>query len=373
VDSYIVKNGKKLRYGFTTGACAAAASKAATYMLFHRFIIPEVEIETPKGWELNLEILDAKIADDWSMCGVKKDGGDDPDVTSGLIVYSKVEKISGEDIVVDVGEGIGRVTRKGLQIKPGEPAINPVPLSMIYKEVGKVKPPREGVRITLSIPGGEEAARGTFNPKLGIVGGLSILGTSGIVEPMSTEALKKTLEIELSMLAAEGHRKVILVPGNYGKRYAISRGRNDKIIISYGNFLGFMLEKVVEYGFQQLELIGDLGKLIKVSAGIFNTAGRVADARGEIMAAYAAFFGAPREVVAKILFCGTTEEALEIMEKSDVDLPQFYAFVARRIVEKCRWYAGEKLHIQVGVFSQSRGFLAGAGKEKKPSGVDVTW
>lgn len=372
MDHYIVKNGKKLRYGYTTGACAAAASKTAAYMLFRQVPLSRVTIETPKGWELDLEVLDISISRDLCSCGVKKDGGDDPDITSGMIVYSKAERIPGNGIKVDIGEGIGRVTKKGLQRKPGEPAINPVPLSMIYKEVGEVKPRDEGVKITLSIPGGEKAALSTFNPRLGIVGGLSILGTSGIVEPMSVEALKKTLEIELSMLAAQEHKKVILVPGNYGKGYAKKAGKNHNLIIAYGNFLGFMLEKSVEYGIEEIELIGDLGKLVKVAAGIFDTAGRVADARGEIMAAYGAYFGATRKAVEEILYSGTTEEAMGIIESSGIDLGKFSDFVVRRIADKCQWYTQGKLGITVALYSLTRGFLAQIGAKERLLGGDAT-
>jgi cobalt-precorrin-5B (C1)-methyltransferase len=333
-DKYIVKHGKKLRYGYTTGSCAAAASKAATMALFMGISPEEVEIETPKGWNLRLTIAHLEKGQGWACCGIKKDGGDDPDVTTGLVVYSKVEWMKGSDLIITAGDGIGIVTKPGLQIKTGEPAINPVPRAMIKKEVQEVLPKGKGVKITLSIPGGKEVAKRTFNPRLGIEGGLSIIGTTGIVEPMSTQALKDTLAAQLSILGAQGRKKVVLVPGNYGKNYALEAGEKRELIISYGNYLGFALEKAVEYGFKKVLLIGDLGKLIKVAAGIFDTTGRVADARSEIMTAYAAYFGAGKDVAEAILNSNTTEESLNIIKKSNIDISEFSKFVARRIVDR---------------------------------------
>ncbi|WP_422445155.1 cobalt-precorrin-5B (C(1))-methyltransferase CbiD [Thermoanaerobacterium sp. DL9XJH110] len=361
MEMYIVKEGKKLRCGYTTGSCAAAASKAAVFGLFYGTFPRIVDIDTPKGLPLRLKIERWEKGDGWVKCGIKKDGGDDPDVTSGLIVYSKAEKMTGSDIAVTAGEGIGTVTRPGLRVKPGEPAINPVPMAMIKNEVKKVLPEGCGVKITLSIPGGEDIARKTFNPKLGITGGLSIIGTTGIVEPMSAEALKETLALELSMLSSQGRSEVVLTPGNYGKNFAVKSGVDERLIVRYGNFLGFVLEKALEYGFKDVYLIGDIGKLVKVAAGIFNTAGRVADARAEIMAAYAAYFGSGKEVAAEILNSGTTEEALDIVEKAGIDTGEFARFIAGRIVDKCRWYTGDRLNVKVRLFSLKRGLLAGAG------------
>ncbi|MCL6560025.1 MAG: cobalt-precorrin-5B (C(1))-methyltransferase CbiD [Firmicutes bacterium] len=364
MEKYVIKSDKKLRYGYTTGTCAAAASKAAAYMLFHDDVPETVEVDTPKGWLLTLNIEDPEKGMGWAKCGVRKDAGDDPDVTHGMVVYARAEKTGNGGIAIAAGEGIGTVTRPGLSIKPGEPAINPVPRAMIIKEVMKVLPEGEGVKITLSIPGGEKVAENTFNPRLGIVGGLSIIGTTGIVEPMSTEALKDTLALELSMIAARGHKEAALTPGNYGKSHALKSGVDESIIVSCGNFLGFMLEKAVEYGFEKIWLIGDIGKLIKVAAGIFNTAGRVADARAEIMAAYGAHFGAKKQTVDKILSSGTSEEALEILEKADIDIGEFSKFVAEKIADKCSWYTGGRLKVNVDLISQKRGLLARARRDE---------
>jgi cobalt-precorrin-5B (C1)-methyltransferase len=358
---YTVKEGKKLRFGYTTGSCAAAASKAATYMLFTGETVDKIEIDTPKGWHLTLDILDITRSDNWVKCGVRKDGGDDPDATHGLIIYSKVEINDDETIKIFAGEGIGTVTKPGLLVKPGNPAINPVPMSMIVKEVKDVLPEGKGVNITLSIPSGEEVAKKTFNPRLGIIGGLSILGTSGIVEPMSEEALKTSLEMELSILSAEGKKQVVFAPGNYGKDYMLKQAIDQHLVISYGNYLGFMLEKAVQYEFKDVVIAGHIGKLIKVAAGIFNTYSHLADARAEIMAAYAAHFGAGKPVVDEILDSNTTEEALDIVEKSGIDMKEFGSFIADKVYLRCKQHVYDKLNIEVHLISLKRGLLSRVG------------
>lgn len=365
MEIYTIKEGKKLRYGYTTGSCAAAASKAAAYMLFTGKTIDTVEIDTPKGWHLTLDVLDVTSGEGWVKCGIKKDGGDDPDATHGLIIYSMVELINDEGIEILGGEGVGTVTKPGLPVSPGKPAINPVPLSMIFNEVKKVLPKRKGIKVTISVPGGEKVAQKTFNPRLGIVGGISILGTSGIVEPMSEEALKESLEMELSILSAEGYKKVVFAPGNYGREYALKEEIADKLIISYGNYLGFMLEKAVQYGFYDALIAGHIGKLIKVAAGIFNTHSRVADARAEIMAAYAAHFGADKSTADKILESNTTEEALDIVEKAGININDFSKFIAERVLMKCKQYVYGELNIEVHLVSLKRGLIAKAGEEIK--------
>lgn len=358
MERYIVKKGKRLRYGYTTGTCAAACSKAAVYMLFSGEIIDKVEVDTPKGWKVTIDVKNYHVDRDSVCCEVIKDAGDDPDITDGLSIVCKAERISTKGIEIQTCEGIGIVTRPGLQVPPGEPAINPVPMAMIRREVSKVLPQNLGVKLTLSIPKGKEIAKRTFNPRLGIKGGLSILGTSGIVEPMSCEALKDTLTAELSVLAAKGMEEVILVPGNYGKNFALKQGLNEDKMISYGNFLGHVLEKSLEFKFKKIILIGDIGKLVKVSAGIFDTTGRVADARREILAAYAGYFGAKRDVIGDILFSTTTEDALEILEKANININKICKFTAERIVDKCRWYTFDKIDFKVFLISHKRGLLA---------------
>ncbi|MDN5332174.1 MAG: cobalt-precorrin-5B (C1)-methyltransferase [Tepidanaerobacteraceae bacterium] len=362
MSDYILKDGKRLRLGYTTGSCAAASAKAATMALFSGTAPEYVKIETPAGKVLTIKVEDWEKGDGWAKCAVKKDGGDDPDVTHGLLVWARVEKKPSEGIEIAAGEGIGIVTKPGLPVKPGRPAINPKPMEMIRKEVSKVLPEGEGVRVILSIPGGEKVAEKTFNPRLGIIGGLSILGTTGIVTPMSTESLKETLALELSVLSAEGVKSFVLTPGNYGRDFARQAGFDDRVIISCGNFIGFALQKAVEYGFEKVRIVGDMGKLVKVAAGIFDTSNKVADARAEIITAYGALFGAKEDTLKKLINTATTVEALDILEEGGVDLESFCSFIANRVRERCLLFTRYKLKIAVDLISRERGLLASAGE-----------
>ncbi|MBZ4645478.1 MAG: cobalamin biosynthesis protein CbiD [Clostridia bacterium] len=354
---YAIVNGKKMRRGFTTGSCAAAASKAATMMLIENRDIHSIEIDTPRGWRITLPIQQIERSSNAVKCCVVKDGGDDPDATHGIHIYASARLIDKEGIVIRAGEGIGTVTRPGLQVEVGQPAVNPVPRQMILKEVGEVLPKGKGVEITLSIPEGVEVAKKTFNPRLGISGGISILGTSGIVEPMSEEAWRESLALELSMLAAAGHKNVVLVPGNYGEQLAIKSLHIHKdIIVRTSNFIGYMLEKCVEYGFEKVLLIGHLGKLVKVAAGIFYTHSHMADARAEIMTAYAAAQGADWDTVKELLNSNTTEEAVQLLEQAGIT--GIYGMIARRVGERCRQKSGCKLQVGTVIFTLEKGILA---------------
>ena len=221
-NCYVIKQNKRLRCGYTTGSCAAGAAKAAALMLFSRHPVRQVSLMTPKGMELNLEILDISMEEGAVSCAVRKDGGDDPDATHGVLVYARVSVSKTPGISIDGGQGVGRVTRKGLQEPVGEAAINPVPRQMIREAVEKVCRDFEyggGMSVVISIPEGVEIAKKTFNPRLGIEGGISVLGTSGIVVPMSEAALIASIRAEMSMLTASGHEYLIVTPGNYGETF----------------------------------------------------------------------------------------------------------------------------------------------------------
>ena len=226
-DYYVIRNQKKLRFGYTTGSCAAGAARGAVRLLLGEDEISEVELMTPKGILLHLEILDRKRSENAASCAVRKDAGDDPDTTNGILVYAKVEKFlirsDMEDrIVIDGGIGVGRVTKPGLSQKVGEAAINPVPRAMILQAVEEIADQYHyegGLKVTISVPEGEKIARKTFNPRLGIVGGISILGTSGIVEPMSEKALIDSIRVEMTQHAAMGEQYMLVTPGNYGADY----------------------------------------------------------------------------------------------------------------------------------------------------------
>lgn len=221
-DYYVIRNQKKMRFGYTTGSCAAAACKGAVTMLLGGKPVTKVELMTPKGILLHLELEDVILGQGEASCAVRKDAGDDPDTTNGILVYARVQISDSPGIVIDGGVGVGRVTRPGLSQKVGEAAINPVPKAMILRAAEETADRfsyEGGLLITISVPAGVEIAKKTFNPRLGIVGGISILGTSGIVEPMSEKALVESIRVEMKQHAAQGEEYLLVTPGNYGADY----------------------------------------------------------------------------------------------------------------------------------------------------------
>ncbi len=297
-----------LRTGYTTGACAAAAAKASAIGLLTGTIPDTVDINTPIGKMLKLTILEKSIGSNFAECAVKKDAGDDPDVTHGCMVFARVEKlttphptpsplrgegwvrgkggqeIEGKKIIIEGGNGVGTVTKPGLQIPPGEPAINPVPRRMIREAIvgaGLALPndkgaasgaPTSGLKVTISVPSGEEIAKKTFNPRLGIIGGISIIGTTGIVKPMSEDAVKASLILELDIAKALGFDTIVLVPGNIGERAVLQWFRLQKEqVVLMSNYVGFMLLEAAKRGFKRIMLAGHPGKLAKLLRGDFYT------------------------------------------------------------------------------------------------------
>lgn len=346
----VYKNGKQLRTGYTTGSCAAAAAKGACAMLFSRKPLEQVEIDTPKGWPLTLTLYKISFDEDRVSCCIVKDAGDDPDVTDKIEVFAQARKIPGKEIVITAGEGVGRVTKPGLQVPVGMPAINPVPRSMILQEVGKVIPPDTGVEVEISIPKGREIAKKTFNPRLGIEGGISVLGTTGIVEPMSEEALKDTIALELSCRKAAGHDKILLVPGSYGERFCEQHlGIPKEKAVKISNYLGFALEKCDEYGFKKIILAGHLAKLVKPAGGIFYTHSRISDTRMEILTANLAVMGMPVETLKEIMNCITTEEAFPIIDR--LGYGEVYHVIAEKCAQRCEGYVYGNVEVGVVLFS----------------------
>jgi len=356
MDEYVTIAGKRLRKGYTTGSCAAAAAKAATYMAAAGKITDGISIDTPSGIVLKLQICDAILNDKYAECSVVKDGGDDPDVTTGLKIFARAELTKDGSIAVKAGEGVGRVTLPGLKVDVGSPAINPVPMKMIIEEVSSVLTEGRGAVITLWIPGGEEIARKTYNPKLGIVGGISIIGTKGIVEPMSEEAWKEALAMELSVLVNKGHTSCVFVFGNYGEDFAANDLNIPKErVVKVSNFIGFMLDKAAEYGIKNVLLVGHLGKLVKVAGGIFHTHSRVADARMEILAAYAGLEGAEIKTIREIYACKTTGEAASVIDKEGLE--KIYERIAANVSEKCTDYTYGKVFIGTVLFNEDNRLL----------------
>ena len=327
-DYYIIKNNRKMRFGYTTGSCAAAAAKGAAEILLGKQKIKEVPLMTPKGILLYLELLDIREEEGAVSCAVRKDAGDDPDTTDGILVFARVEKLkdSGESaqpsILLDGGEGVGRVTRPGLSQKVGEAAINPVPRTMILsavRETAEKYQYKGKLKVIISVPGGEETARRTFNPRLGILGGISILGTSGIVEPMSEAALIESIRVEMAQKAAEGMEYLLVTPGNYGADYL--KGHMDLPFeknIKCSNYVGETIDMAVNMGIKGILFVSHIGKFVKVAAGIMNTHSHNADARMETLCACAIRAGAGLDCAKEILDCGTTDEALAVLKRYGV-------------------------------------------------------
>ncbi len=358
-----------MRYGFTTGSCAAAAAKAAAYMLLTGKKKAEITIETPKGIAYEARLLDIRCGENEVSCAVEKDGGDDPDITTGAWIYAKVSYLSGmkhevrkeAEIIIEGGKGVGRVTRPGLDQQVGSAAINHVPREMIKKEVMEIcrtADYRGSLQVEISVPEGEELCKHTFNPRLGIVGGISILGTSGIVEPMSSQALLDTIQVELRQRRALGFDYVAVSPGNYGldymrKVYGYDLDRSVKC----SNFIGATIDMAVELGFQKMLLTGHIGKLIKVAGGIMNTHSKEADCRMELLAAFSIKEQMDSLQAEKILECATTEEAIPILVESG-KLQQVMDRIAERVCYYMENRAAGKMQIDCILYANEFGELA---------------
>ena len=356
---YIIKNNKKLQFGYTTGTCAAAASKAAAMMLLLGEPMDCVELMTPKGIDLNLEVVDTVRTGEYVSCAIVKDGGDDPDVTHGLKIYAKVERIA-EGFVIDGGEGVGRVTRSGLEQPVGAAAINSTPRKMMeeaLKEAAEKAGYQGGLKAVISVPGGEKTAEKTFNPILGIQGGISILGTSGIVEPMSETALIRSLELEMKQQAASGRKYLVVTLGNYGKNYLAELDDVPvKDSVKCSNYIGEVIDIAVNLGVKGLLFIAHIGKFAKVAGGIMNTHSRNADARSEIIASAALRAGISREGAMRILETPTTDAALDILTEENIMKQTMDV-----LMEKIAFYLNHRcygaIETEALVFSNEKGYL----------------
>lgn len=355
-----------MKYGFTTGSCAAAASGAAAYMLLTGKTKTDMTVETPSGRIFKAAILDIKRSENSVSCAVRKTAGDDPDITDGALIYSEVS-IRESGFSIDGGKGVGRVTRPGLDQPVGAAAINRVPREMIEKEVREVcsfAGYSGGLKIIISVPEGERLAEKTFNPKLGIAGGISILGTSGIVEPMSERAFIETIRLELKQKRAEGERRAVISPGNYGREFMKkSYGFDLDRSVKCGNFIGLTVDMAKEEGFAELLLVGHIGKLIKVAGGIMNTHSREADCRMEILASLGLLCGADGGTARSILRCALTDEAVEILDEAGIKQAVMDMAVERICGNLER--RTEKMKIECMIFSNKFGELGKSREAEK--------
>lgn len=318
----------------TTGACAAAAAKAAALTLVSGEKVERIAVTGPEGRVFELDVIHMEQG----RCGVVKDAGDDPDATDGMTVIAGVvlEGAAGE-IRFAAGDGVGTVTLRGLKIPPGEPAINPAPREMIARElrgvIGEL-----AAEVTISVPGGAEKAKHTFNPRLGIAGGISILGTTGVVKPLNEQSVYDSLTLELETHAAAGRTLLAFTPGGTGeaslrKAFSIT----GRVVVQCGNYLGYLLDESARLNIRKIFLCGHPGKLLKVAAGSFNTHNRVADGRLEALCAQAAIAGAGAETARKIYESATTELAMEIVKE------QKLGFIWNRLAEITAKRCGDRM------------------------------
>lgn len=325
-EVYIRSGQKQLRCGYTTGTCAALAAAGAARMLLQGRCPEQLALMTPGGIPVTVRPLCCTGDENMAECTVVKDAGDDADVTNGMEVVAQVSRISGEEIVIDGGAGVGRVTRPGLDQPVGSAAINRVPRKMIRQQVQVVREEcgyAGGLSVVISLPAGEALAKRSFNPLLGVEGGLSILGTSGIVEPMSQQAIVDTIALEQRQAAVTGEKQLILTPGNYGMDFLREQGGlPQKIpVVKCSNFIGDALDIAVTLGFENVLLVGHIGKLVKLAGGVMNTHSRYADCRTELICAHAAVCGASRMLCARLLSAATTDACLALLDEQQLRAP----------------------------------------------------
>lgn len=355
-----------MRSGFTTGSCSAAAAKAAAYMLITGTKLEEVTITTPAGVEYRPSLTNISITEDYVVCGIVKDSGDDPDVTNGALILAKVwcddhsEAYKESTVTITGGVGVGIVTKPGLDRKVGEAAINSVPRAMIESqvlEVARLLDYHGSYKVEISVPDGEELAKKTFNGRLGIEGGISILGTSGIVEPMSQAALIATIKLEAHQLYLYNQEVIVVSPGNYGRDFLKNElGYDIDRSVKCSNFIGQTLDIAVEEGFKSFVLVGHIGKLVKIAGGMMNTHSKEGDCRMELLSAIFIKNGGDVEGARAILDMVTTEEAVKVIDRAGLlkvcmqDMVERICYYMEKRVNKC-------LSVDVIVFSNELGIL----------------
>lgn len=368
MSEYILKNGKKLKTGITTGTCATACATAAFKMIMKKDHIKSISIKLPSGETKNIDIYKSELYENRAICVVKKYSGDDPDITDKILICVEVTLTGTADINIDGGIGVGRVTQKGLDQDVGKAAINSVPRRMISENIEAIMTEynyKKGVNVIVSVPNGEEIARKTFNSQLGIINGISIIGTTGIVEPMSEKALVDSLKVEMKVIKEKGYKNIIAYPGNYAKKFINENNSIKKLNISvnkenhikFSNFLGEVLEFALELEFEEILIVGHIGKMVKVAGGMMNTHSNNGDFRMEMIACYAALYGASSKIVSNILSSVTTEHALEILEQEKIQEK-----VIKKIQEKAIFYINKKVDNKIKsnliIYSNTKGILS---------------
>ena len=350
---------KLLRCGYTTGTCAALAASGAARLLLTGSRPASLNLLTPGGIRVEVAPAFCRMEGERAVCAVKKDAGDDPDVTDGMQILAEVKETD-SGIRIDGGTGVGRVTKPGLDRKVGEAAINTVPRQMItsaVKDVCEQAGYLGGLEILISVPGGEEAAKKTFNPMLGIEGGISILGTSGIVEPMSERAIIDTIETQIRQASSLGAKKLIALPGNYALDFLHAQLPDISAypVIKCSNYLGETLDMAALCKMEELLLVGHIGKLVKLAGGIMNTHSRMADCRQELFCAHAALCGAKQELCRALMLQPTSDACLTLLEDAGLIAPVLESLLDA--IQRHLSRHAEAMRVGAVIFSNTRGLL----------------
>lgn len=359
-NTIVYSGGQALRRGWTTGSCAAAAAQAAALLLLTGQAPAVIRLETPGGVLFSLPVEEPHMQGGTAVCTVRKDAGDDPDVTNGVRISAAVRRAAG-GVTIDGGAGVGRVTKPGLSVPVGEAAINPGPRAQIAAAVARAA--REagyagGFSVILSAENGAALAEQTYNGHLGVVGGISILGTSGIVEPMSEKALVDTIRLELDSLYAQGQRIAFLCPGNYGADFArdtlgLELGR----AVKCSNYIGEALDHAVYRGYPDILLVGHAGKLVKLAAGVMNTHSSVADGRQEIFTAHAALCGAGQDTLAALMEAVSVDACVAALDRAGLREPVL-ARIGKAMEERLARRLKQRAHGAFIMFTGRYGVLA---------------
>ncbi len=337
-----------LRYGYTTGACATAATKAALIMLIKGKTVEHIEINLPAKKTATFLIEHQKICENYCMASVKKDGGDDPDVTTGLYIYSRVEYSTKSGIEIAGGEGVGVVTKEGLPIKPGNPAINPVPLKMIRATATEVLNSygiSDGLKITISVPGGEEVAKKTCNPKLGIIGGISILGTRGIVIPFSDSSWKASIVLGIRVASRMNLNTLVFSTGGRSDTavHALFSNFREEQFIEIGDFLGFSVKRAMEAGIKNLVIAGMAGKISKLADNNLDLHSSKSSVNFNFLASIGAYLGYPQEEISRIRNANTVLNVMELINYDN----SFLKILKDKSIENINKITQNKIHILI--------------------------
>ncbi|WP_196592405.1 cobalt-precorrin-5B (C(1))-methyltransferase CbiD [Pectinatus frisingensis] len=362
---------KKMKNGYTTGSCAAAGTKAVLFYLLNKSIVSEVEIDALSGEKLHIPIKQIYILPEKVTAEVIKDAGDDPDITHGISIFTQVAINKNGTINFFAGKGIGKVTKEGMSVPVGQPSINPGPRKMMTNVARQLLSPGQGCDITISAPAGEKLAQRTLNPILGIEGGISIIGTSGIVRPMSEEAFKNSLTPQIDVAFAAGHSSQIFVPGKIGENIAVTLGLPQQAIVQTSNFIGYMLEYAAEKKLENVLLLGHLGKLVKVAAGNFHTHSKVSDARLETLAAYSALLGMEQSGIKRIFACATTEAAMSVINDYKLG-EELYPLLCQRASERSMRHVYNDLTVGT-IMATLKGTILGMDENAKRIGRKLHW